>query len=66
MLDTCALPYGDQRGIRFGTAAVTTQGMGQTEMVRIAALFAAALRGETAQTRTDVGELAGQFPPYGA
>lgn len=48
VLDTCALPYGDQRGIRLGTAAVTTQGMREPEMARIAALFTAALRGEPA------------------
>lgn len=66
VLDTCVLPYGDRRGIRFGTAAVTTQGMGETEMLRIAALFAAALRGEGTRTRVAVGELAADFPPYGA
>ncbi|MFJ6794339.1 serine hydroxymethyltransferase [Streptomyces sp. NPDC091268] len=66
VLDTCALPYGDQRGIRLGTAAVTTQGMGEAQMPRIAALFAAALRGEAAGTRAEVNELALAFPPYGA
>ncbi|MFD8631789.1 MULTISPECIES: serine hydroxymethyltransferase [unclassified Streptomyces] len=65
VLDTCALPYGDQRGIRLGTAAVTTQGMGEAQMTEIAALFARALRGEGAQTRTDVGDLTREFPPYG-
>ncbi|MFJ6759544.1 serine hydroxymethyltransferase [Streptomyces sp. NPDC091273] len=65
VLDTCALPYGDQRGVRLGTAAVTTQGMGEAEMRRIAALFAAGLRGDGAKTRTDVNELALEFPPYG-
>ncbi|GLV98763.1 serine hydroxymethyltransferase [Streptomyces lavendulae] len=66
VLDTCALPYGDQRGIRLGTAAVTTQGMGEAEMVRIAGLFTAALRGgAAAQTRKEVAELTGGFPPYG-
>ncbi|MET9606205.1 serine hydroxymethyltransferase [Streptomyces sp. NPDC006512] len=65
VLDTCALPYGDQRGIRLGTAAVTTQGMGESEMTRIADLFAAALRGEAAGTRTEVADLTGGFPPYG-
>ena len=44
VVDTCGLPYGDGRGIRLGTAAVTTQGMGEAEMVRIAGLFTAALR----------------------
>ncbi|MEU8763035.1 serine hydroxymethyltransferase [Streptomyces sp. NPDC048659] len=68
VLDTCALPYGDGRGIRLGTAAVTTQGMGAPEMARIAALFTAALREdprETARVRAEVRELAGRFPPYG-
>lgn len=46
VLDTCALPYGDQRGLRLGTAAVTTQGMGGAEMRRIGALFASALHGK--------------------
>ncbi|MFD3546253.1 serine hydroxymethyltransferase [Streptomyces sp. NPDC058655] len=65
VLDTCALPYTDQRGVRLGTAAVTTQGMGEAEMVKIAGLFAAALRGEAAGTRAEVNELAAEFPPYG-
>lgn len=68
VLDTCALPYGDGRGIRLGTAAVTTQGMGAPEMARIAALFTAALRDdprETARVRAEVREIAGRFPPYG-
>ncbi|MFD3721446.1 serine hydroxymethyltransferase [Streptomyces sp. NPDC058674] len=64
VLDTCALPYTDQRGVRLGTAAVTTQGMGEAEMVKIAGLFAAALRGEAAGTRAEVNELAAEFPPY--
>lgn len=63
-LDTCALPYGDQRGIRLGTAAVTTQGMGEEEMGRIAELFARALRGEEARViRAEVMEVAHAFPP---
>ncbi|MFD7259665.1 serine hydroxymethyltransferase [Streptomyces sp. NPDC059874] len=65
VLDTCALPYGDQRGIRLGTAAVTTQGMGEPQMVEIAALFARALRGDGAKTRTEVTDLTREFPPYG-
>ncbi|MEU7279535.1 serine hydroxymethyltransferase [Streptomyces sp. NPDC045431] len=68
VLDTCALPDGDGRGIRLGTAAVTTQGMGPAEMARIAALFTAALRADDAQkaprVRSDVRELAEGFPPY--
>ncbi|MER5734313.1 MULTISPECIES: serine hydroxymethyltransferase [unclassified Streptomyces] len=68
VLDTCALPHGDGRGIRLGTAAVTTQGMGAPEMAGIAALFTAALRDEpeeTARVRAEVRELTRSFPPYG-
>ncbi|MFI8321970.1 serine hydroxymethyltransferase [Streptomyces sp. NPDC085529] len=68
VLDTCALPYGDGRGIRLGTAAITTQGMGAPEMARIAVLFTAALRDEpeeTARVRAEVRELTRSFPPYG-
>ncbi|MET9929919.1 serine hydroxymethyltransferase, partial [Streptomyces sp. NPDC006324] len=67
VLDTCALPYGEGRGIRLGTAAVTTQGMGTPEMARIAGLFTAALRDdpeETARVRAEVRALTGRFPPY--
>ncbi|MET8579321.1 serine hydroxymethyltransferase [Streptomyces collinus] len=66
VLDCCALPHGDGRGLRLGTAAVTTQGMGEPEMVRIAALMAAVLRGdsEPAGARVEIRELAGRFPPY--
>ncbi|MBT2509973.1 serine hydroxymethyltransferase [Streptomyces sp. ISL-98] len=65
VLDTCALPYGDARGIRLGTAAVTTQGMGEAEMARIAELFSMALR-EDRKALTEVRELADGFPPYPA
>ncbi|MGW4237220.1 serine hydroxymethyltransferase [Streptomyces sp. NPDC004749] len=71
VLDTCALPEATGaagRGVRLGTAAVTTQGMTETEMARIAALFVAALRadGEDAYgVRAEVRELVGHFPPYG-
>ncbi|MER6100328.1 serine hydroxymethyltransferase [Streptomyces sp. NPDC001728] len=68
VLDTCALPYGEGRGIRLGTAAVTTQGMGAPEMARIAGLFTTALRddpAETARVRAEVRALTGRFPPYG-
>ncbi|MET8953853.1 serine hydroxymethyltransferase [Streptomyces sp. NPDC004393] len=66
VLDTCALPHGDVRGLRLGTAAVTTQGMRETEMARIAALFGAVLREETEpkRAREEVRELTGGFPPY--
>ncbi|MFJ9586389.1 serine hydroxymethyltransferase [Streptomyces acidicola] len=69
VLDTCALPHGDARGLRLGTAALTTQGMGETEMARIAVLFAAVLREDREDTagrqaREEVRELTGRFPPY--
>ncbi|PNG22861.1 serine hydroxymethyltransferase [Streptomyces cahuitamycinicus] len=68
VMDCCALPHGDARGLRLGTAAVTTQGMGDREMARIAELLAGVLGGvtETSRAREDVRELAGAFPPYPA
>lgn len=66
VLDTCALPYGDARGIRLGTAAVTTQGMDDGDMARIAALFGAAVRepGDVSPIAADVRELVARHPPY--
>ncbi|MCS0634232.1 serine hydroxymethyltransferase [Streptomyces sp. LP05-1] len=69
VLDTCALPAGPGRGLRLGTAAVTTQGMGEPEMERIAGLLTRALdpaADETVSTRTRaaVRELTARFPPY--
>ncbi|QOV35520.1 serine hydroxymethyltransferase [Streptomyces ferrugineus] len=66
VLDCCALPHGDARGLRLGTAAVTTQGMGEEEMVWLAATLARVLRGETEsqKVREEVRELTGRFPPY--
>ncbi|MFD9001100.1 serine hydroxymethyltransferase [Streptomyces sp. NPDC059582] len=66
VLDCCALPHGDARGLRLGTAAVTTQGMGQNEMARIAALLGGVLRGEIegGRARQEVRELTRVFPPY--
>ncbi|MFK0112203.1 serine hydroxymethyltransferase [Streptomyces sp. NPDC091217] len=66
VLDCCALPHAHVRGLRLGTAAVTTQGMGQEEMLRIAALLGGALRGgtEAGRVRDEVRELTGRFPPY--
>ncbi|MEV0525825.1 serine hydroxymethyltransferase [Streptomyces sp. NPDC050439] len=69
VLDTCALPYADGRGLRLGTAAVSTQGMGDAEMVRIAGLLADAVRDPSqeandSKVREEVRELVGRFPPY--
>ncbi|WP_447040023.1 serine hydroxymethyltransferase [Streptomyces sp. DSM 118878] len=65
ILDTCVLPDGDTRGLRLGTAAVTTQGMTGEEMVRLAGLLASAVRDEP-DVREEVRELVGRFPPYPA
>ncbi|MEU0127191.1 serine hydroxymethyltransferase [Streptomyces sp. NPDC006289] len=66
VLDTCALPYGDTRGLRLGTAAVTTQGMDEDDMASIAALFGAVVReeGDAGRLRAGVRGLAGRNPPY--
>ncbi|CAL9583940.1 Serine hydroxymethyltransferase [Streptomyces sp. enrichment culture] len=66
VLDCCALPHADARGLRLGTAAVTTQGMGEREMPIVAGLLASVLRGgtEAARAREDVRELTAAFPPY--
>ncbi|MDH6607288.1 glycine hydroxymethyltransferase [Streptomyces sp. SAI-208] len=68
VLDCCALPHADSRGLRLGTAAVTTQGMAEKEMERIAALLAGVVRGEaeSARAREEVRDLVGGFPPYPA
>ncbi|MCM2578167.1 serine hydroxymethyltransferase [Streptomyces meridianus] len=67
-LDVCALPHHREppvgtTGIRLGTAAVTTQGMREPEMVRVGALIGAVLRGEVV-TGVAAAELTGAFPPY--
>ncbi|MDR6976880.1 glycine hydroxymethyltransferase [Streptomyces sp. 3330] len=74
VLDCCALPHvsgsdvtaAHARGLRLGTAALTTQGMGEEEMARVAALLAGVLREEveTRKAREEVRELALAFPPY--
>lgn len=56
-------------GLRLGTAAQTTTGMGADEMQTIASLIGRALRGRTdeavlATVRAEVAELCGAFPPY--
>jgi glycine hydroxymethyltransferase len=56
-------------GLRLGTAAETTAGMGADEMRLVAALIARTLRarddeGEIAAVRGDVASLCAGFPPY--
>ncbi|MGH9047289.1 MAG: serine hydroxymethyltransferase [Acidimicrobiales bacterium] len=56
-------------GLRLGTAAETTAGMGTPEMVRIAELIGRTLRGRNDQdvlssVRAEVAELCAAFPPY--
>ncbi|MFI9236681.1 serine hydroxymethyltransferase [Streptomyces sp. NPDC053079] len=66
VLDVCGLAHGTARGLRLGTAALTTQGMGEAEMRHVGMLLGAALRGEgrEGQVRAEVADLAGRFPPY--
>jgi glycine hydroxymethyltransferase len=56
-------------GLRLGTAAETTAGMGESEMAEVAALMGAALRerdddGALADVRDRVRGLCERFPPY--
>jgi glycine hydroxymethyltransferase len=55
-------------GIRLGTPALTTRGMGQEEMVRVAQLIDEALthpdEKTLARVRSEVGSLTGAFPLY--
>jgi glycine hydroxymethyltransferase len=56
-------------GLRIGTPAVTTAGMGEAEMGQIAGLIDRVLRhgdddGEIAAVRKEVGELVAAFQPY--
>jgi glycine hydroxymethyltransferase len=56
-------------GLRLGSAAETTAGMGPAEMARIAALIGRTLRAraddaEVAAVRAEVRELCAAFPPY--
>ncbi|GAA2364936.1 serine hydroxymethyltransferase [Dactylosporangium salmoneum] len=66
-LNKNAIPYDPEKpmtasGIRVGTPSVTTQGMKEPEMRTIAALIAAAVRGEAVGER--VRELTAAFPAY--
>jgi glycine hydroxymethyltransferase len=56
-------------GLRIGTPAMTTQGMGESEASDVAALIVEALKGRDDPRVLDrvagrVGELATSFPPY--
>lgn len=55
-------------GIRIGTPAVTTRGLGEAEMRTIASLIDRALRAESAEAsaavRAEVAQLAARFPLY--
>ncbi|MGH8980957.1 MAG: serine hydroxymethyltransferase, partial [Acidimicrobiales bacterium] len=56
-------------GLRLGSAAETTAGMGPDEMARIASLIGRTLRhrgdeGKVAAVRAEVRELCATFPPY--
>jgi len=56
-------------GLRMGTASVTTQGMGPTEMRRIAGFTAQVLRhrnnpAAVAEVREEVAAMCAEFPPY--
>ena len=57
-------------GLRFGTPATTTTGMGTPEMATIAKLISRTLRhrsdaGTVAAIRAEVATLCAEFPPYG-
>ena len=69
-----AIPYDPQKpfiasGVRIGTPAVTTRGMGEPEMLRIAELIDGALAaraddGKLKTIRREVNSLCGRFPIY--
>jgi glycine hydroxymethyltransferase len=73
-LNKNAIPYDPQTpavtsGIRVGTAATTTQGMGKGEMREIASLISRAIKegddaGKAAAIRKDVNALTAKFPVY--
>lgn len=56
-------------GVRIGTPAVTTQGMGEPQMVQVAGLIARVLRHRSDENvvgtvRDEVATMCRQFPPY--
>jgi glycine hydroxymethyltransferase len=73
VLNKNAIPFDPQppsiaSGIRVGTPSVTTQGMGTTQMARIAELISLAVREDSPTVRADVAagvaELVTAFPAY--
>jgi len=73
VLNKNAIPYDPQTpavtsGIRVGTAATTTQGMGAAQMKTIGSLIARAIKTEDAQVaagiKSEVHALTAQFPIY--
>jgi glycine hydroxymethyltransferase len=73
VLNKNAIPFDPEfpmvtSGIRVGSAATTTQGMGPAEMKTIASLIARAIASEDervlAQIRTEVHQLTSRFPIY--
>ncbi len=75
VLNKNAIPFDPESpavtsGIRVGSAATTTQGMGPSEMKIIAALIARAIASDDekvlAQIRTEVHQLTSRFPIYSA
>ncbi len=73
-LNKNAIPYDPESpavtsGIRVGSAATTTQGMGAPEMIQIAGLIARAIKDgadpvKAADIKNDVKALTAQFPVY--
>jgi glycine hydroxymethyltransferase len=73
-LNKNAIPYDPQTpavtsGIRVGTAATTTQGMGKGQMREIASLISRAIKdgndeAKAAAIRSDVNALTARFPVY--
>jgi glycine hydroxymethyltransferase len=51
-------------GVRLGTAAMTTRGMGEEEMREIAEMIAGAARGETEGLKDRVAALTEAYPLY--
>jgi glycine hydroxymethyltransferase len=51
-------------GVRLGTAAMTTRGMGEEEMREISEIIVGAVRGETDDLSARVAALTEAFPLY--